>query len=103
MPRFLVHILFLVWYLGAKASFVGIGVSGSVIYLEKQTLPQIIFTPSWLCGWAIGLTILGPLSVKDFGTLPGQIAVAMLAGVFYVGVGVDAFQKWLLKLLKEKR
>ena len=75
---------------------------GGLAVLIGETLPNIIYTPSWLCGWAIGLTILGPLSVKDFGTLPGQIAVAMLAGVFYVGVGVDAFQKWLLKLLREK-
>lgn len=77
-------------------------VMGGLAVLIGETLPKIIYTPSWLCGWAIGLTILGPLAVKDFGTLPVQIAVAMLAGVFYVGVGVDAFQKWLLRLLKGK-
>jgi hypothetical protein len=75
---------------------------GGLAVLIGETLPKIIFTPAWLCGWAIGLTILGPLAVKDFGSLPLQIAVAMLAGVFYVGVGVDAFQKWLLKLLNKK-
>ena len=77
-------------------------VMGGLAVLIGETLPKIIFTPAWLCGWAIGLTILGPLAVKDFGSLPLQIAVAMLAGVFYVGVGVDAFQKWLLKLLNKK-
>lgn len=77
-------------------------IMGGLAVLIGETLPKIIYTPAWLCGWAIGLTILGPLAVKDFGSLPLQIAVAMLAGVFYVGVGVDAFQKWLLKLLNSK-
>ena len=77
-------------------------VMGGLAVLIGETLPKFIFTPAWLCGWAIGLTIMGPLATKDFGTLPWQIAAAMLAGVFYVGVGVDAFQKWLLKSLKKK-
>ena len=36
--------------------------------------------------------------MAEIGTLPIQISASMLAGVFYVGVGVDAFQKWLLRL-----
>lgn len=71
---------------------------GGLAVLIGETLPRFIFTPAWLCGWAIGLTIMGPLKVAELGTLPIQIGAAMLSGVFYVGVGVDAFQKWLLKL-----
>ena len=84
------------------ALFVTLFVMGGLAVLIASGLPKLFFCPAWLCGWAIGLTILGPLAVKDFGSLPLQIAVAMLAGVFYVGVGVDAFQKWLLRLLKGK-
>ena len=71
---------------------------GGLAVLIGESLPRFIYTPAWLCGWAIGLTIMGPLKVSEIGTLPIQIGAAMLAGVFYVGVGVDAFQKWLLRL-----
>ena len=74
-------------------------VMGGLAVLIGETLPKWIFTPSWLCGWAIGLTIMGPMKVADIGTLPIQIGAAMLAGVIYVGVGVDAFQKFLIKKL----
>lgn len=60
----------------------------------KDDLP-----PSWLCGWAIGLTIMGSMKVNEIGTLPIQIGVAMLVGVIYVGVGVDAFQGMLVRRL----
>lgn len=76
---------------------------GGIAVLIGETLSRFIFTPAWLCGWAIGLTIMGALPVAELGTLPWQIAAAMLAGVFYVGICVDLFQKWLLKLLKKKR
>ena len=71
---------------------------GGLAVLIGESLPRFIYTPAWLCGWAIGLTIMGPLKAAEVGTLPIQIGAAMLAGVFYVGVGVDAFQKWLLRL-----
>ena len=73
---------------------------GGLAVIIGETLHKIIFTPAWLCGWAIGLTIMGPMKIADIGTLPIQIGAAMLAGVFYVGVGVDAFQKLLLRLRK---
>ena len=76
-------------------------VMGGLAVLIGESLPRFIFTPAWLCGWAIGLTIMGPLKTAEIGTLPLQIGAAMLAGVFYVGVGVDAFQKLLLKLWKK--
>ena len=72
---------------------------GGLAVLIGETLPKYIFTPSWLCGWAIGLTIMGPMAVSEIGSLPVQIGVAMLAGVIYVGVGVDAFQRFLIKKL----
>ena len=70
---------------------------GGLAVLLGETFPNIFYTPAWLCGWAIGLTILGPLKMSEFGMLPIQIGAAMAVGVFYVGVGVDAFQKFLIK------
>ena len=75
-------------------------VMGGLAVIIGETLHKIIFTPAWLCGWAIGLTIMGPMKIVEIGSLPIQIGAAMLAGVFYVGFGVDAFQKLLLRIRK---
>ncbi len=79
--------------------FLTLFVMGGIAVLTGESIPKMIYTPSWLCGWAIGLTIMGPMETADIGTLPMQIGIAMAAGVFYVGAGVDAFQKFLLKKL----
>lgn len=73
-------------------------VLGGIAVLIGETIPKYIFTPAWLCGWAIGLTIMGPMSIGEIGTLPIQIGAAMIAGVIYVGIGVDAFQKKLIRI-----
>lgn len=72
-------------------------VLGGLAVIIGETFSKYIYVPSWLCGWAIGLTIMGPMKMQDIGTLPLQIGAAMIAGVVYVGIGVDAFQKMLLK------
>ena len=61
---------------------------------------KAIFVPAWLAGWAIGLTIMGTMDVAAVGSMPLQIAAAMLAGVWYVGVVGDLFQKMLIKVFK---
>ena len=76
-------------------------VLGGIAVLIGETIPKYIFTPAWLCGWAIGLTIMGPMSIGEIGTLPIQIGAAMIAGVIYVGIGVDAFQKKLIKIISK--
>lgn len=73
-------------------------IMGGAAVIIGESFPKVIFTPSWLCGWAIGLTIMGPLPMSEIGTLPIQIGAAMLAGVIYVGIGVDTFQKMLMKI-----
>ena len=60
-----------------------------------------IFVPAWLAGWAIGLTIMGPMEISNIGFMPVQIGAAMLAGVWYVGVVGDLFQKLLIKIIKK--
>ena len=76
-------------------------VMGGIAVLIGETVPKFIFTPAWLCGWAIGLTIMGPMTIAEIGTLPIQIGAAMIAGVIYVGIGVDAFQKRLIKQIRK--
>lgn len=73
-------------------------VLGGLAVLIGETFHKIIFLPSWLCGWAVGLTIMGPLKVAEIGTLPIQIGASMIAGVVYVGIGVDTFQHFLIKI-----
>ncbi|MDD6442342.1 MAG: DUF1097 domain-containing protein [bacterium] len=77
-------------------------VMGGLAVIIGESFGKYIFTPSWLCGWAIGLTIMGPMSLNEIGMLPIQIGVAMIAGVVYVGIGVDAFQKFLVNKLTKK-
>lgn len=72
-------------------------IMGGLAVIIGETLGKYIFTPAWLCGWAIGLTIMGPLKIADIGSLPIQIGISMIAGVVYVGIGVDTFQKFFYK------
>lgn len=78
-------------------------VLGGLAVIIGETFAKYIFVPAWLCGWAIGLTIMGPMKVQDIGSLPIQIGAAMIAGVVYVGIGVDMFQKMLLKKFMEEK
>lgn len=72
-------------------------VLGGAAVLIGSAAPRFIHTPSWLCGWAVGLTVMGEKGISGMSTLPWEIAAAMAAGVVYVGIGVDAFQKWLMR------
>lgn len=78
-------------------------VLGGLAVLIGESFRSFLFTPAWLCGWAIGLTIMGQMKLSELGTLPIEIGVAMIVGVGYVGVGVDAFQKLLLKKFQKER
>lgn len=78
-------------------TFATLAVMGFAAVLIANAFEKWIYLPAVLCGWAIGLTIMGPLGTAGMGTLPIQIGVAMLVGVWYVGWGVDAFCKLLLK------
>ena len=59
---------------------------GSAVLIASQ-MPKHINLSAWLAGFAIGLTIMSPVS--KLGTLPLQIAISMLVGVWYVGVFVN--------------
>lgn len=76
-------------------------IMGGLAVIIGSILEKWIFVPAWLCGWAIGLTIMGPMDSTALGTMPVQIGAAMLAGVWYVGVVGDLFQKLLIKIFKK--
>lgn len=74
---------------------------GGLAVIIACLLEKWVMLPAWLCGWAVGLTIMSPLGIDKISTLHIQIAVAMIAGVVYVGIGVDLFQKAILKLINK--
>ena len=78
-------------------------VLGGLAVIIGSALEKWIFVPAWLCGWAIGLTIIGPMDVNALGTMPLQIGVAMVAGVWYVGVVGDLFQRFLVRLVSKNK
>lgn len=78
-------------------------VLGAAAVIIGTLLEKYVFVPSWLCGWAIGLTILAPKGIGSIGSLSIQIGVAMIVGVWYVGVGVDLFQRLLLRVCTKKK
>lgn len=85
--------------LGAEVTlFVTLFVMGGLAVLISSLLPQVFFCPAWLCGWAIGLTILAPMGLGAIGSTPIQIGAAMLAGIWYVGVLVE----WIHQLMCRK-
>ena len=76
--------------LGQSGSvFATLFVMGGLAVLISSLLPNLFYCPAWLCGWAIGLTVMGPMELKQLGSMPFQIAAAMFAGVWYVGVLVE--------------
>lgn len=81
--------------------FLTLFIMGGLAVLLSALCPRLISCPAWLCGWAVGLTILTPIGIENIGTTPFEIAVSMLAGVWYVGLFLDLVQKKLLKFLKK--
>lgn len=78
-------------------------VLGGLAVLISALIPKFIYCPAWLCGWAVGLTILSPAGCENIGTVPIQIGAAMLVGVWYVGVFVDVVQRKMLRFLDKRK
>lgn len=84
------------------ALFITLAFFGAAAVMISFPFEKWIFLPAWLCGWAIGLTIMDQELLYTKPTLPVQIAAAMIAGVWYVGVGVDHFCLCLTTQRKRK-
>lgn len=76
---------------------------GGLAVIFSSLAPKWIFCPAWLCGWAIGLTIMASNGFSEVGSLPFQIGAAMLVGVWYVGVFLNVVRNWMLRLLSKGR
>lgn len=76
---------------------------GGLAVILSSLAPKWIFCPAWLCGWAVGLTIMAPGGFSEIGSLPFQIGAAMLVGVWYVGVFLNLVRNWMLRLLSKGR
>lgn len=96
------HIMDLMQWNPDLELFITLFVMGGLAVLISGLMPKFIYCPSWLCGWAIGLTIMTPLGMEGMKGYPWQIAAAMLAGVWYVGLLLDRIQKKLLKMIERK-
>ena len=44
--------------------FITLFILGGLAVLISACFPKWIFTPAWLCGWAVGLTILAPMGTS---------------------------------------
>lgn len=73
---------------------------GLAVIISSTKVEKIIFLPAWLSGWAITLLIMAPLNM-NWGTIPVQIGISMLMGVWYVGIGVLKFQSLLISIIKK--
>lgn len=82
--------------------FLTLFVMGGLAVIISGFFPRWIFCPAWLCGWAIGLTVMTPVGLANIGTLPVQIGVAMLAGVWYVGVFLNIVRGKLLRFWRKR-
>ena len=81
--------------------FVTLFVMGGLAVIISGIWSRWIYTPSWLCGWAIGFTILGEVDADAVLPYAVQIAVAMLVGVWYVGVFADYVQRKILEHIND--
>lgn len=55
---------------------------GCAVILANIIMSKYTYLPSWLCGWAITLQILGSISVNEWGYIPLSIGISMVVGVF---------------------
>lgn len=73
---------------------------GLAVILSSTVMKKIVYLPSWLCGWALSLGMLGGLPKEQWITMEIQIAISMVTGVIYIGVGVLKCQQFIIKKIK---
>jgi len=66
-------------------TFVVLFVMTALAIILNSYVPQHINLPSWLGGFAIASTILGPLAPEVVNTMTVQLVIALIFGVWGVG------------------
>ena len=77
--------------------FLTLAVFGFILVVISNKFSNIIHMPSWLTGWAIGMLTMNLDKTTPVMSLTVQIAIAMLAGVYYVGALLDKVHRILNK------
>ena len=72
-------------------------VMGGAAVIVSSHFPAFLSCTAWLTGWAIGLTVMGTKGIAELRSYPLQIAGAMLAGIWYVGVFVERIHRCLVE------
>jgi hypothetical protein len=67
---------------GDGNTFLTLAVLGFCAVMLCTRLEKVFFLPAVLSGWAVVRTVMGPLGFANLGSMPIQVAVAMLAGVW---------------------
>ncbi len=73
--------------------FCTLAVFGFLAVIISNLLPDIFHMPSWLAGWAIGMLTMNLDTTTPRLNLAVQIGIAMLVGVYYVGVLLDRIHR----------
>lgn len=82
--------------------FVTLFIFGSLAVLISEILKKFISLPALLGGWAVGMLIMAPLGIHKLSTLPFQIGISMLVGVWYIGEGVNILHGIICKPTRRK-
>lgn len=87
--------------------FTTLCILGMLAVIFSSLVEKYISCPAWLCGWAVGLTVLGKIdlsgNMKSMVGMQIQIAIAMFVGVWYVGVFADYIHNLMEKKIHRFR
>ena len=70
-------------------------VLGFMVVIISNRLPQLLYMPSWLAGWAIAMLTFNLDTKTSLLSLAIQVGIAMLVGVYYVGALLDKIHRIL--------
>lgn len=61
----------------------------ALVIIVQSFIPKIADLFSWLCGFAVAMTVFGIAAPEQMMTLAWQLVISMLAGIWWIGfVGV---------------
>ena len=81
--------------------FLILAIQGGLAVILSVPIRMWLSCPALLCGWAIGLTVLTPLKTSLVNEYCFQIGIAMVIGIWYIGVLLNLLQVKLDQLLSK--